>query len=329
MDPRFKDWLQITDNPKFVKCRYCNRQIQAKKSQLVSHQESKIHKNAAVPFENFKNKTIEFKKVSQNQSVKIAEAKSSLYVAKHSSIRSVDHLIGNCKSVFNDSVTANEMRLSRTKCAAIIRNGWSPYFIGELQKDIGDSAFSLLIDESTDIGVIKFLGVVIKYFSKSSSTIITTFLKLAELTSCDAEAIVFTIKTTLKEFKLDIKKLSGLGTDNASVMTGRLNGVYAKLKFELPELILVPCICHSLQLAVSECCKTFLQSPLLNAIITVRAGLKRSNICCKDIEVPKALLDIIGTNAIYNTNTCQEGSEPDCSEEVCLSFDLLDDDLFN
>lgn len=157
----------MVDDPKFVKCKYCNRKIKAKKSKLLSHQESKIHKTATDPFINLKNKTIPFKKLTANQAVKVAEAKTALYVAKHSSIRSVDHLVANCKAVFKDSVTATEMKLSRTKCSAIIRNGWSPYFIDQLKTDIGDSSFSLLIDESTDIGVIKFLGIVVKYFSKS------------------------------------------------------------------------------------------------------------------------------------------------------------------
>lgn len=179
--------------------------------------------------------------------------------------------------MFKDSATSNEMKLSRTKCAAIIRNGWSPYFIGQLQEDISHASFSLLIDESTDIGVVKFLGIVIKYFSKSSSNVVTIFLKLAELKQCDAEAIVAAIKATLREYKLDIQKLVGIGTDNASVMTGRLNGVYAKLKLELPELILVPCIFHSLQLAVSECCKSFLPQEMEYLIAVTYNWFARSS----------------------------------------------------
>lgn len=50
----------------------------------------------------------------------------------------------------------------------------------------------------------------------------------------------------------------GIGTDNASVMVGINNGVFAKLKQEIPHLILVRCLCHSLQLAVSAAAKEFL-----------------------------------------------------------------------
>lgn len=52
--------------------------------------------------------------------------------------------------------------------------------------------------------------------------------------------------------------MMGIGTDNASVMTGVNEGVHAKLKREVPHLILVRCIRHSLQLAVSSAAKQFL-----------------------------------------------------------------------
>lgn len=46
----------------------------------------------------------------------------------------------------------------------------------------------------------------------------------------------------------------GIGTDNATVMTGTNNGVHALLKNETgnDNLVLVRCVCHSLQLALSH-----------------------------------------------------------------------------
>lgn len=52
--------------------------------------------------------------------------------------------------------------------------------------------------------------------------------------------------------------MRGIGTDNASVMTGVNNGVFKKLKTLAPHLILVKCVCHSLQLSVSSAAKEFL-----------------------------------------------------------------------
>lgn len=70
----------------------------------------------------------------------------------------------------------------------------------------------------------------------------------------DARGIVTAIVNKINEMGLRLKNLVGLGTDNASVMVGVNNGVHKILKEEndLPHLILVKCVCHSLQLAVSH-----------------------------------------------------------------------------
>ena len=50
-------------------------------------------------------------------------------------------------------------------------------------------------------------------------------------------------------------------SDGASVMTGKLNGVAAKLRSEIKSLINVHCICHRLALAGADACDsvTYLQ----------------------------------------------------------------------
>lgn len=71
---------------------------------------------------------------------------------------SIDHLSDLCKNQFDDT---SKVRLHRTKCTAIIKNVLAPHFINKLKEDISFSKYSILVDESTDIGVIKLLG---KYF---------------------------------------------------------------------------------------------------------------------------------------------------------------------
>ncbi|CAG9792674.1 unnamed protein product [Diatraea saccharalis] len=156
------------------------------------------------------------------------------------------------KKVGVDSDGIRIMHLHRTKCSYIIKNCLSPHFKHDLKQDIGSGKFSLLLDESTDISITKYLGLVIIYYSLKAKKITTSFLKLAPLTECTADGIVSALKDTLIEFGLDCKNMSGIGTDNASVMTGINNGVHAKLKTDIPGLVLARCVCHSIQLAVSH-----------------------------------------------------------------------------
>lgn len=189
--------------------------------------------------------------MTMNSKVKLAEVRNALFIAQHCSIMSCDHLVNLSKCIFTDSDIAKSQQMHRTKCSAIIKNVLSEHFMKELKNDIGNNPFSLLIDESTDLSTIKFLGFTIKYYSEKTRDIVSTFLYLKQLKDCDAASIVDAIKETLKLFQLNIKNLKGLGTDNASVMVGVNNGVYKRLKEEVPNLVLIRCICHSIQLAVS------------------------------------------------------------------------------
>jgi hypothetical protein len=152
--------------------------------------------------------------------------------------------------------------MHRTKCSGIIQNVLAPHFAKKLCEDIADNPFSLLLDESTDITTDKYLGCTIIYYSYDKKKIVNSFLELTELETLNADAIVSAILNILKKYNLKIKNLKGIGTDNASVMTGINNGVYTKLKEFSPNLILIRCVCHSLQLAVSAAAKEFLPTNL-------------------------------------------------------------------
>ena len=60
----------------------------------------------------------------------------------------------------------------------------------QISLDIGSRPFSLIIDESTDTTVIKYLAIFIKYYSKTASCCRTRLLKLQTLNGCDASNIV-------------------------------------------------------------------------------------------------------------------------------------------
>ncbi|XP_067118590.1 zinc finger protein 862-like [Centruroides vittatus] len=179
----------------------------------------------------------------------------ALFVAESCPISHVDKLTKFCTTNFSDSKSCNNLTIGRTKCSAIISNVLAPHFKENLIVDIGDSNYSLLIDESNDISISKLLGIVIRYYSQNKKCITTSFLDLVPLKECNADAICEAIKFSLRNNALDLHKLIAIGTDNASVMIGINNGVYAKLKAEVPALILVRCLCHSLQLTISHATK--------------------------------------------------------------------------
>jgi hypothetical protein len=73
----------------------------------------------------------------------------------------------------------------------------------------------------------------------------------------DARLIAKAVVEFLEKCNLKKENLQGIGTDSASVMTGVHNGVHKILKEEcaLPNLVLICCVCQSLQLAVCAASK--------------------------------------------------------------------------
>ena len=226
-------------------CKFCKCDIKAKYQDLKQHTKSKKHFKAR-PFT-----TRALDSFMTVKSFKTAELEASIstFLGCHSAISDCDHLVDICKRNLPTNKTVSEMKMHQTKCTRIIRNTLCEPFKTDLRQDIGDGRFSILIDESTDITVHKLLDISIIYYSMSKKKIVLTYL---ELTACDAEHIVIAFNNVLSSHKLSLKNLAAIRTDNASVMIGINKGVHAQLRAEIPSLILIKCVCHSIQLAVSQ-----------------------------------------------------------------------------
>ncbi|CAG4936527.1 unnamed protein product [Parnassius apollo] len=254
-DPDLKEWLQAVESitGQVAKCKFCGTILRSHYGDLKTHALSKKHQQNRKVIT--KQPKLTFKKESTDNKKK-DEARVALFTAMHTSIRTVDHL-GEVIN-YSHEKEINKMQMHRTKCTYVIKNILASHFTELIKNDIKEQPYSLLIDESTDIAVQKYLGLIVIYYSTTHEKIVSTCLDLAELDACNAEGIVSAIKRTLKHFDLRIENLMGIGTDNASVMVGVSNEVFVRLKQEIPHLVLVRCLCHSLQLAISAAAKEFL-----------------------------------------------------------------------
>ncbi|XP_062127141.1 uncharacterized protein LOC133839553 [Drosophila sulfurigaster albostrigata] len=153
-----------------------------------------------------------------------------MFIAQYCAIEPVGHLSKLLKTHFD----AKKVKLHRTKCTNLIKNVVSVHFNEDLGLDPGNEKFSLLIGESTDISITKLLGVAIIYYSAQCEKIQSTFLSLVSIESGDALNITKCLLDELSRLKIP---------------------VYTLLKDNVPSLILVKCVCHSVQLSVNAACK--------------------------------------------------------------------------
>lgn len=76
-----------------------------------------------------------------------------------------------------------------------------------------------------------------------------------ELSDVDANGVVEAVIRFLQECALDIANMVGIATDGASVMVGRHHSVYTLLKQRQPNLQLIRCVCHSLDITAHKAMK--------------------------------------------------------------------------
>lgn len=254
--PELKEWLRpVEKDKKKAYCLFCKFEINSKLSDLKRHVETRKHVKAAQPFCNVRQMKLSFPRKNTRPSLATseAEARLALLVAEKCSFDTTDDITEFCKKAFHDSEVAANLKIKQMKCRDIVVNVLSHQFMRDLRTDIGNEKFSLIIDESTDISDSKLLGFVIRYYSDTMKKIVSTFLGLVEIESSTAIAMLQAIKELLTELKLSPKNLIGVGVDNASVNTGATGGLCELLKreFALRHLVMVRCVCHSVQLAVS------------------------------------------------------------------------------
>lgn len=154
------------------------------------------------------------------------EIRIAAYIACHSSINAVDDLSDILKGEMGT------FQMHRTKCTAIIKSVLAPHFREEL--------------------VNKLLCICVKYHSKKHSKFVSTYLGLVELTDADAKAISDTVVAFLSKNGLQIKNMMGIATDGASVMVGKKHSVFTLLKQIQPNLQLIRCVCHSLDIVANK-----------------------------------------------------------------------------
>ena len=119
--------------------------------------------------------------------------------------------------------------------------------------------FSILVDEVTDCATLERLLIYIGYVDEEGKTHFD-FLKVKDVLetseSADSETLTRIITEELKACGLNLALVCGFGSDSASVMTGKNNGVGARLQKVCSIMVRSHCINHRLALACSDANET-------------------------------------------------------------------------
>lgn len=154
---------------------------------------------------------IEAKKDNMHDStVKKAELKLAAFFASNNvAFRLIDQLEPILKEIFADSKTCQGLSLKQTKCTELIRNVLCKKETNDLVSDLKKTRFSILIDESTDIGDSKCLAVLVRY--SKLGKIKTRLLELIQVDARDLGAthLYGTFKACLEKHEIPLKNIVG------------------------------------------------------------------------------------------------------------------------
>lgn len=206
---------------------------------------------------------------SREDSVKEAEIKLCGFIAEHNlSFLTMDHLCPLLTKNFPDSQIAQDLAVRRTKCKAIITNVIGASHKSSLANLLKQIKFSVLVDESTDIGVNKSACIVIRYFNAISGKIESHLWELIAMSDViadvdvqgTAEHMFKKIVNSFETWKISMNNIIGFGSDGCNVMMGDHNSVASRFRSACPGIYILKCICHSLHLCASEACKSLPRS---------------------------------------------------------------------
>jgi len=279
----FQNWLTSSENDNKAFCTVCNISLNCYRSNLLRHAESASH------IDNINSSNVEInisnkETVSHSDKVKRAETKLAAFFAEHNvAFSTVDHLIPLLKDICVDPEVVKDITLARNKCTQIVKNVIARREVEKIVETLKTNKFSVLLDESTDISDTKLLCILVKYVSSLNKKVVTQLFALLPLdaTNCSADNLYKTFQNCFSKFQIPLQNIIGMASDNASVMIGSNNSFFTHLKVDVPQVILLNCICHSAALIASKACETLPRSceSLIRSITTYVSGsAKRSAI---------------------------------------------------
>ncbi|XP_046980473.1 uncharacterized protein LOC124545569 [Schistocerca americana] len=133
-----------------------------------------------------------------------------------------------------------------------------------LAKKLQHAKFSIMTDESTDIGTVKNSCVAIRFYDKDSGCIESKFWELYKVyedgdlnieKASTAENLYNGVVKTFQQHNIPFANIIGFGADGCNTMMGVRNSVASRFRDSWPGIFVMKCVCHSVHICASEACK--------------------------------------------------------------------------
>ncbi|CAH9128162.1 unnamed protein product [Cuscuta epithymum] len=149
-----------------------------------------------------------------------------------------------------------------------------------IREEIGDSCFSILVDEAKDESEREQMAIILRFVS-ATGILTERFFAIKGVSETSSETLKHEIMNVLSHFNLQVHKLRGQGYDGASNMRGQWNGLQALFINDCPFAYYVHYFAHRLQLtlvpAAKQCDPIWKFFSILDKLINiVKSSAKRN-----------------------------------------------------
>lgn len=115
--------------------------------------------------------------------------------------------------------------------------------------------YGFLADDATDVAVVEQIVAFVSYINPPTSRQEVKFLFIEDVLNdpeadgASADVLLNVLTKQLDDSKLQLQNMMSIATDGASVMTGKRNGLAARLRYLNNLMISFHCVCHRLALS--------------------------------------------------------------------------------
>lgn len=155
-----------------------------------------------------------------------------------------------------NGLTLGDQYLNDKACKQFVDYIADEMFDKMLQEMSVSPFLGVMVDSSADIAQREHCNVFVRYIEEKSKSAVNVYFDTMKMEGGTAIDYYQATHRVLDESLPGWQKSTvGIATDGASVMTGRHNGLAARLKEDMPGLIAIHCVAHNLQLAIMDASK--------------------------------------------------------------------------
>ncbi|KAL5566787.1 hypothetical protein UlMin_029951 [Ulmus minor] len=184
------------------------------------------------------------------------------------------------------------LRLTSPKIQKDIVNACAIETINVIIRDMGDAAFSILVDESRDVSIKEQMVVMFRYVNKKGY-VIESFIGIEHVANTTAVSLKTAINKLFSKHGLSISRLRGQCYDGASNMSGEFNGLKTIIMKENECAFFVHCFAHQLQLVLMGVAKKHGLIGTFFTIVSNMVNIVGASSKCRDILREKQALKVI------------------------------------